>query len=108
MCEHCNYDVERSITRVHNRALRRVNKLLRRSVDDLKEHADDVFATLCATEQSNQAEMAFRELWERGGFQPPIGPQDYEAVVERCLAALSGYNESHTSRTTYTAYEAAD
>jgi hypothetical protein len=94
MCENCD---ERSVTQVHNRALRRVNKLLRRKETDLREHADEMFTALCETNVA--AEQAFRELWERGGFQPPIGPQDYEAIVKRCLTALSEYNESHTSRT---------
>jgi hypothetical protein len=65
VCENC--DAERSVTRVHNRALRRVNTLLRRKEQDLRVHADEMFFALCETNHS--AEQAMREIWERAGLQ---------------------------------------
>jgi hypothetical protein len=95
-CENCSEEIK-SATRHHNRALRTVNRGLRRRTERLALQGDELFAALC--EVDVVAQSALRELWERGGFQPPIGPEDYEIIVERSIAALNFQREhdSHMS-----------
>jgi hypothetical protein len=83
-CENCNEDVSRVLRR-YNKALRTVNRKLRRSVLTLQDGKDEVFLALCATDKT--AESAFGELWARGDFTN-CGPQDYDVIVECCIAAF--------------------
>lgn len=84
------------VIRHHNRALRRVNKALRKSQVVTQEYNDALFVELCNTESNHNAELALRRLWEEGGFQPPCSSEDYETIVDTCLRALRAYN-SHVA-----------
>jgi len=103
-CENCSEDL-RTATRHHNRVLRTVNKSLRRKSERLGAKADELFTALC--EVDVQAQEALRELWERGGFQPPIGPEDYTIIIERSIAALK-FQREHESHTSPVAERIAD
>lgn len=61
------------------------NRALRRQMDSL-------FTALCNSD--TEAESAMGELWGSGLFD--CGPQDYEYMVERCIAAVREYDESRT------------
>ncbi len=82
MCD-CNQD-ERSVTRLQNRALRTVNRLLRRRQEQIQAETDKVVAALF--EVPTEAETALRELWERAGLS--CSPEDYPQIVEDVIAAL--------------------
>ena len=83
---------EQSVVRLHNRALRSVNRGLRRQVERLKTHSDDLFIALCDTDVA--AVQAMRRLWEEGGFQPPCGPEDYQEIVDVSIRALRAYRDT--------------
>lgn len=96
LCETCSEPIEvQSVVRQHNRALRSIVRITRRRLTTTHAQADELFKAICDT--NSEAEAAFRELWESGGFQPPIGPQDYQAIVALCVRALTEYRERHTS-----------
>ena len=86
---------DRSVTRLHNRALRSVNRGLRRLTERLQAHSDDLFIELCNTDVA--AQYAMRRLWEEGGFQPPCGPEDYDEIVETSIRALRAYRDAQAS-----------
>jgi hypothetical protein len=76
----------RDATRLHNRALRTVNRALRRQAERAKQQTDEVVAALFdAPLIDNTAEAAMRKLWEEGGFQPYCSPSDYDFVVKTIL-----------------------
>jgi hypothetical protein len=89
-------DEDRSVTRLHNRALRSVVRSLRRKGLREMEHNDELFAALC--EADIAAEHAMGELWGSAAFD--CGPQDYEFMVERSITAVREYNERHTNPVT--------
>lgn len=96
LCETCLEPIEvQSVVRLHNRALRSIVRITRRRLTNTHAQADELFKALCET--NVQAESAMRELWESGGFQPPIGPQDYPEIVALYVRALAEYRERHTS-----------
>lgn len=95
-CESCSEPIEvQGVVRMHNRALRRIVRNLRKVLQRNRIASDEVFEVLCETDVA--AEQAMRELWERGGFQPPIGPQDYPEIVELAIRALAEYRDGRTS-----------
>lgn len=79
-CENCSDDL-RSATRHHNRALRSVNKSLRRKIERVGQSADDLFNALCETD--TKARLAFGELWGNALFD--CGPEDYDYMVEEII-----------------------
>lgn len=79
---------EITVVRNINKTLRTMNRLLRAQLQTSKEHADDIFEALCASELSIDS---LGELWEFGNMQ--CSPEDYSAIVETCLLALEEYNE---------------
>lgn len=96
LCESCSEPIEmQSVVRLHNRALRRVVRALRASRKRQAEGIDRLFQELCDPSAREAAEKAFGELWGSGRFD--CGPQDYEFMVERCLVAVSEYDERHTN-----------
>lgn len=107
LCETCSEPIEvQSVVRLHNRALRSIVRITRRRLTNTHAQADELFKALCNT--NLDAEAAMRELWESGGFQPPIGPQDYQEIVALCIRALTEYRERHTSLTAAEETEATD
>lgn len=86
-CETCSEPIEvQNVVRKHNRMLRRIVGNLRRSVQRNAVSADNLFAALCDTDPA--AELAMRELWEKGGFENACSPRDYDHIVDVCLRAL--------------------
>lgn len=88
-CE-CEQFEDRSVVRLHNRALRSVNRGLRRAVERLKEHSDELFVALCGTDV--RAKQAFGELWGSALFD--CGPEDYDYMVEEIEKAFA-FVEAH-------------
>lgn len=69
----------------------RRNLALRRELLRIHAQADTIFDALCNT---SGPVTAIGELWGSGLFD--CGPQDYEFMIERCLAAVREYNERRT------------
>ena len=92
-CESCKYleDV-RSATRQQNRALRIVNRNLRRREEALVAQRDATVEALLET--PNEAEEAFGELWGSALFD--CGPQDYEYMIVEIKKAFA-FVEAHKS-----------
>jgi hypothetical protein len=87
LCESCEEPLEiQSVVRGHNRLLRRIVRTLRGRIHTNKAYQDALFVELCNT--SPAAELALRRLWEEGGFLPPCGPEDYDEIVDKAIAAL--------------------
>lgn len=91
------YDEQNAVLRQHNRALRSVNRQLRRLVKKSQDTADATFLELCAsevldTDPQASAEAALEKLRTLGGID--CGPEDYSLVVERCLEALNFSNKA--------------
>lgn len=84
-CENCNsHDELRSVTRLQNKALRTVNRLLRRRQEQIQTEND---RTVCALfEAPSAAEFALKELWERAELQ--CSPEDYQWIVDVAVEAL--------------------
>jgi len=76
----------RCVTRRHNRALRSVNRQLRRARERDKQETDEIVAALF--DAPTEAETELWRLWHEGGFQPPTGPEDYREIVDVALRAL--------------------
>jgi len=72
------------ILRRHNRALRSVNKSLRKLRNHSQEHTDEIFLALCDSDK--EAELAMEKLRTLGEFD--CDPGDYDFVVAGCLDAL--------------------
>lgn len=85
MCD-CNHDEIRSVTRLQNRALRTVNRLLRRRQEQIQGETDKVVAALFEAPNESEAELALREIWERAGLS--CSPDDYPQIVEDVIKAL--------------------
>jgi hypothetical protein len=81
------------VIRHHNRALRRVNKILRTSHKVAREYNDTLFKELCHADVNQEAALALRRLWEEGGFDPPCGPEDYDIIVDTSIRALKAYRD---------------
>lgn len=81
MCD-CNHDEVRSVTRLQNRALRTVNRLLRRRQDQIQNDTDKVVAALFEAPNESEAELALREIWENTGMVLECSPDDYPRIVE--------------------------
>jgi hypothetical protein len=93
-CENCS-DELRSAYRHHNRVLRTVNKNLRARATRIHEKADELFASLCET--NDGATEAFGELWGSALFD--CGPEDYNFMVEdikKAFAELEGFKKAQT------------
>jgi regulator of sirC expression with transglutaminase-like and TPR domain len=72
----------RDVTRAHNKALRLVNRQLRRAQERAKQEADEVVAALF--DAPSEAEIAMRRIWDELGFT--CRPDDYDKVVEYVLS----------------------
>lgn len=83
-CDNCS-DEMRAAYRHHNRALRTVNRNLRRKVERSGATADELFTAIC--EVDVQAQNAFGELWGSALFD--CGPQDYEYMVAEIKKAFA-------------------
>jgi hypothetical protein len=91
-CDICKNNEEvRSVTRVQNRALRTVNRNLRRREQLLVAQRDATVEALLET--PSPAEDAFGELWGMAVFD--CGPEDYDYMVAEIKSALQ-YRDSHT------------
>lgn len=83
-------DEQVQVIRQHNRALRGVNRQLRRLLKRTQENADYVFNELCNTE--SEAEKVLEEIRTLCGLGKSLGnyldnslecdPDDYESVIE--------------------------
>lgn len=90
-CDICKtQDDTRTATRQLNRALRIVNRNLRRREEALIAQRDASVEALLET--PNEAEEAFGELWGNALFD--CGPQDYEYMVAEIKKAFA-YVEAH-------------
>lgn len=85
-CEQCN-DEMRSVIRRQNRTLRLVNRNLRRKIEGIEIHSDEVFFTLCNTDP--RAEMVLREICERAGIAFSTDDYDDESFVDSVVNALT-------------------
>ena len=84
-CDICKHqDDSRTATKQLNRALRIVNRNLRRREAELVAQRDEVVESLLAT--PNEAEESLREIWEKAGMK--CSPDDYPSIVEGVLFAL--------------------
>lgn len=92
-CDICKLQEDgRSVIRQHNRALRIVNRNLRRREEALIAQRDATVEALLET--PNEAEDAFGELWGNALFD--CGPQDYEYMVAEIKKAFA-FVEAHKS-----------
>jgi predicted ArsR family transcriptional regulator len=79
----------RDATRLHNRALRTVNKSLRKQAEIAKQQTDEIVAALFdAPAPTNAAEEALRKLWEEGGYAPFCSPEDYDKLVDHAIESM--------------------
>ena len=69
-----------AVVRKHNRALRKVHKILRSALKTSKDYADQLFLELC--EYDSEAKQALEKLWTLGEMQDICDSQDYEKIVE--------------------------
>ena len=84
-------DELRDVTRLHNRALRTVNRALRRQAERAKQQTDEVVAALFdAPVPEGKAEAALRRIWERTGGILLCSPDDYEAIADSVIARYDG------------------
>ena len=82
-------DELRDVTRLHNRALRTVNRALRRQAERAKQQTDEVVAALFdAPVPEGKAEAALRRIWEQTGLEGICSPDDYERIVDFVLTEL--------------------
>ena len=80
-------DELRDVTRLHNRALRTVNRALRRQAERAKQQTDEVVAALFdAPVPEGKAEAALRRIWERTGMA--CSPDNYEFIVDTVTAMV--------------------
>jgi hypothetical protein len=81
----------RDATRLHNRALRTVNKSLRKQAEIAKQQTDEIVAALFdAPAPISAAEEALRRIWERTGGILLCSPDDYEAIADSVIARYDG------------------
>lgn len=73
-----------SIVQRTNRALRKINRTLRRQLSTARQNGDEMFLELCNTDIA--ASAAMRELWEKAGFE--CSPEDYDYIVDVAIRAL--------------------
>ena len=71
------------VVRHQNRILRKVNRALRRTRNEIQEQADANFLQVC--EVKSESQLAVEKLWTYGGFN---GPLDLEVLVDTCLKLL--------------------
>jgi hypothetical protein len=92
-CDICKYQEDvRSVTRQQNRALRIVNRNLRRREEAIIAQRDASVEALL--ESPSEAEEAFGELWGSALFD--CGPQDYDYMVAEIRKAFA-FVEAHKS-----------
>ena len=83
-------DELRDVTRLHNRALRTVNRRLRRQAEQAKQETDEIVAALFdAPAPTNAAEEALRRIWEKLDGKILCGPDDYEAIANTVIQAMT-------------------
>lgn len=92
-------DELRSITRLHNKTLRNVNRLLRRRQEQIAADTDEKIAALF--EGQSLAEHALEEIWEKAGLSIICSPDDYQAIVDVCVEQLAarGYTAARGTST---------
>lgn len=83
-------DELRSITRLHNKTLRNVNRLLRRRQAQLQAESDEKIAALFEA-QTSEADTALYEIWQQTGLVVECGPDDYRGIVEACTRRNDAY-----------------
>lgn len=91
MAQSYECELEQSVVRQRNRVLNITNRKIREAHRELSDKTDELVRAFCETE--TESERAMRELWERGGLD--CSPQDYEGIVERCVAALQFIEALH-------------
>lgn len=80
----------RDATRLHNRALRTVNKSLRKQAEIAKQQTDEIVAALFdAPAPISAAEEALRRIWEKLDGKILCGPDDYEAIANTVIQAMT-------------------
>lgn len=75
------------VLRRQNKALRKINKILRGALKTSKEYSDELFMVLCDSDED--ADIALEKLWTLGGFSEICGPRDYHKIVEVCLSKMN-------------------
>jgi len=80
------------VVKRHNKALRTVNKQLRRALLFVVDYADNLFVELC--ESGTEAQLALEELRLRGDID--CSPQDYQQIVELAVEALQQQRRNST------------
>lgn len=80
-----------SVVQRHNRAVRMVNRNLRRILSRLQNETDYKVAVLMDT--SSQAEEALEKIRVLGGID--CSPDDYDTIIAVCVATL---NQAPTSQ----------
>ena len=75
------------VLRRQNRALRIVQRQLRRALKNMIEYSDNLFLELCDTDK--EAERAMEKLWTLGGLSDKCGPRNYDKIVELLLEKLN-------------------
>ena len=78
---------ESQVLRRQNRALRSVNKQLRRTQQKAQHKMDELFMHMCET--PTDAEQALQRLWEEASLEYVCGPEDYGTIVETVLNILN-------------------
>lgn len=78
---------ESQVLRRQNRALRGVNKQLRKAQKRAQHKMDELFMHMCET--PTDAEQSLQRLWEEAGLDDVCGPEDYGAIVETVLNILT-------------------
>jgi hypothetical protein len=78
----------RDVTRAHNKALRLVNRQLRRAQERAKQEADEVVAALF--DAPSEAEIAMRRIWEKTGLgeNHDIRPDDYDGIADYVITCM--------------------
>ncbi len=76
----------RDATRRHNRALRTLNKSVRKKLDRVQREADETIAALF--DAPSEAEFAFNELYQKLDIHH-ISPTDYNGIVDYILNAVN-------------------
>lgn len=76
----------RDATRLHNRALRTVNKSVKKKLDRVQREADETIAALF--DAPSEADIAFNELYVKLDIHH-ISPKDYTGIVDYILNSVS-------------------
>lgn len=76
----------RDATRLHNRALRTLNKNVKKKLDRVQREADETIAALF--DAPSEADLAFNELYTKLDIHHS-SPTDYNGIVDYILNAVS-------------------